>query len=56
MRGDETKRRYRVRRKRRGETIADGTDAVEFGCCLVEAMSVVATLAGLVLVPLILLG
>ena len=55
-----SKRRYRVRRKHRGESVADvlgeGGEAVaNFGCCLIEAAGAMSILAGLLAVPLFLL-
>jgi hypothetical protein len=55
-----SKRRLKVRRKRRGESVADvldeGADVVaNFGCCLIEAVGAMSILAGLLAVPLFLL-
>ena len=55
------KRRLRIRRKRRGETLEDlaahgGTEVVaETGCCLVEAVTSAGILIGLVATSLVLL-
>ena len=55
-----SKRRFKVRRKRRGESVADvldeGAEAVaNFGCCLIEAVGAMSILTGLLAVPLYLL-
>jgi hypothetical protein len=50
------KRRLRIRRKRRGLAEDAGGEVVaEFGCCLVEAVTSVSLILGLVLVPALLL-
>ena len=56
------KRRYRIRRKRKGDgVVADAAETVggevvaEFGCCLIEAVGSLSILVGLLLVPTYLL-
>ena len=61
MTAERSKRRLRLRRRRKGEKVADAVEAagnevvLEAGCCLVEAVVSASLVAALLTVPAYLL-